>query len=147
MLEKYKSIFDKKLIFDWNICDWFCVRVLGPTIIENDAQCAKAIVNWKDAEYIWQARASVVSFVNLASEARYYPYIEKAAITLIRREERFVKTAVGWILHDIYKYDQNFVVNFINNNLDMFSLESLKNALKYFNNDQKEKYIGKFKKA
>ena len=34
LLEKFKSIFDKKLIFDWNICDWFCVRVLGPTIID-----------------------------------------------------------------------------------------------------------------
>lgn len=31
-LPEYASLFDDGFIHDWSICDWFCVRVLGPTI-------------------------------------------------------------------------------------------------------------------
>ncbi len=79
------------MIFDWNICDWFCVRVLGATIKENGEQCARA--NWKDADYLWQARSSVVPFINLASESNYYPHIHEACTILIERKEHFSKTA------------------------------------------------------
>jgi 3-methyladenine DNA glycosylase AlkD len=39
MLEKYAEIYANGLIFDWNVCDWFCVRVLGPTIKANGEPC------------------------------------------------------------------------------------------------------------
>ena len=51
---------------------------------------------------------------------------------LIRREERFAKTAVGWVLRDISKYDPAFVMRVVEENLVHFSTESLRNALKYF---------------
>jgi len=147
MLNRYENIYSQKLIFDWNVCDWFCVRVLGATIKENGKQCAKNIVTWKDAEYLWQARSSVVPFVNVASESNYYPYIQEACTVLIGREERFSKTAVGWVLHDISKHDEQFVVSFIDNHLGSFSKESLNNALKYFEKDRKHEYLQELKKA
>jgi len=147
LLEKYEEIYKRELIFDWNICDWFCVRVLGATIKDNGKQCAKAIANWKDADYLWQARSSVVSFVNLASESNYYPYIHDACTVLIDREERFSKTAVGWVLRDISKHDEQFVISFVDNHLKSFSKESLGNALKYFEKGMKNEYIQELKKA
>ena len=124
LLGKYTEIYERKLIFDWNICDWFCVRVLSATIEENGKQCAIAITSWKDADYLWQARSSVVPFVNLASESSYYPYIQEACAVLIGRKERFSKTAVGWVLRDISKHDEQFVVSFVDNHLKLFSKES-----------------------
>ncbi len=32
LLGRYEEIYTNELIFDWNICDWFCVRVLGATV-------------------------------------------------------------------------------------------------------------------
>jgi len=145
LLGKYEEIYANRLIFDWNICDWFCVRVLGPTVKENGMECAEAIVSWKDAEYLWQARSSVVAFVNLSSDARYYPYIQEACGALIKREERFAKTSVGWVLRDISRVDENFVESFIGNNLAYFSKESLNNALKYFDNEKKDRYLQNIK--
>jgi len=147
LLGRYEEIYKQELIFDWNICDWFCVRVLGATIKENGKQCAKAIANWKDADYLWQARSSVVPFVNLASESDYYPYIQEACAVLIGREERFSKTAVGWVLRDISKHDEQFVISFVDNHLKSFSKESLGNALKYFDNGKKNKYLQELQKA
>ncbi len=41
MLEKYSTLYANELIFDWNICDWFCVRALGAMIKENGEKCAE----------------------------------------------------------------------------------------------------------
>jgi 3-methyladenine DNA glycosylase AlkD len=147
LLDRYDEIYKEKLIFDWNICDWFCVRVLGATIKKNGDQCAIAIANWKDADYLWKARSSVVAFVNLAAESKYYPYINDACAVLIDREERFSKTAVGWVLRDISKHDERFVISFIENHLASFSKESLGNALKYFVKDKKNEYLQELKKS
>jgi 3-methyladenine DNA glycosylase AlkD len=147
LLDRYEEVYEEKLIFDWNICDWFCVRVLGATIRENGDPCAMAIAKWKDADYLWKARSSVVPFVNLASEPRYYHYIHDACAVLIDREERFSKTAVGWVLRDISKHDEKFVIAFVNKHLKSFSSESLGNALKYFGKDRKNEYLQELRKA
>jgi len=52
---------------------------------------------------------------------------------------------VGWILHDIYKEDEKFVFDFVNENLEFFSLESLKNSTKYCADEVKKSYIKQFK--
>ncbi len=135
MLTRFEDIYRQKLIFDWNTSDWFCVRVLGPLIRENGMACARHLLSWKDAVYLWQARSSLVPFVTVAQDSLYYPLIREAGAVLIRREERFAKTAVGWILRDISKYDTLFVQSFVREYLSFFSRESLDNALKYFKKD------------
>lgn len=52
-------------------------------IKKNGKQCAGAIASWKDAEYLWQARSSVVPFVNLASETHYYQEVKEVCSILI----------------------------------------------------------------
>jgi 3-methyladenine DNA glycosylase AlkD len=58
---------------------------------------------------LWQSRASLVAFVPVAGKRDYYPLIETRRQYMIKRDERFAKTSVGWILRDISKYDQAFV--------------------------------------
>jgi len=146
MLGCYATLFDEELIYDWNVCDWFCVRVLTATIKKHDREAARMLSTWKDAPYLWQARASVVAFIGLTDTPEYYSYILDNCKTLIRREERFAKTAVGWILHDVYKRDEQVVMGFIDENLVSFSSESLKNALKHSPVEERKKYIAKLKK-
>lgn len=145
LVQEYMCVYENELIFDWNICDWFCVRVLGPTINSGGEKCAEAIVSWKNAEYLWQARSSVVPFVTVASQIKFHPFIRTACVDLINRDERFAKTAVGWVLHDVAKHDQGFVLSFIEENLVFFSKESLGNALKYFDIELKKEYLNRLK--
>jgi 3-methyladenine DNA glycosylase AlkD len=145
LIKRYETLFDEKLIFDWNTNDWFCIRVLGPTIAKYGIPCAEEIVKWKDAKYLWQARSSVVAFVKVSSNKNYYPFMQETCQVLIKREERFAKTAVGWILRDISKHDINLVLDFINNNIQYFTNESLKNATKYLDQNIKRKFLQKLK--
>ena len=121
-VDRFADLFTSGYIYDWNMCDWFCVKVLGPLIETQGEPCANRISEWRSAENLWQARASLVAFVKVAEDSAYYPLVKKSCQVLIRRQERFAKTAVGWILRDISKHDPDFVVGVIQENIDGFSI-------------------------
>ncbi len=139
-LDRFAELFSAGCIYDWNVCDWFCVKVLGPLIQNEGEWCAKEISEWRSAENLWQARASLVAFVKVADNSTYYPMIDSSCQVLIRRDERFAKTAVGWILRDISKYNRPFAERVIEENIRYFSTESLNNATKYFAKDVRKEY-------
>ncbi len=137
---RFASLFDEGLIYDWNVCDWFCIKVLGSLIEEIGPDCAGRLAGWRDAENLWRARASLVAFVPVAADSAYYPAVEASCAALIGRPERFAKTAVGWILREISRHDEDFVREVLNANIRNFSAESLKNATKYFGKAEQKRY-------
>ena len=134
-LGRFKRLFRERLIHDWNVCDWLCVKVLGPFIEQRGMACAAAIASWSTADYLWQARASVVAFVPVADQKDYHTLVFRSCARLIRREERFAKTAVGWILRDIARSHPGRALAFIEANLEFFSRESLRSATKHLARD------------
>lgn len=145
-LDRLARLFSAGYIYDWNVCDWFCVKLLGDLIRREGVACAGKIAAWQSAENLWQARASLVAFVPVARDSQYYALIDGAGRTVIKRPERFAKTAVGWILRDISKYDEAFVHAFVHENINDFSPESLKNATKYFHPEERTAYLEMLKR-
>ena len=139
-LDRFAALFTDGSIYDWNVCDWFCIKVLGSLIKKEGQPCARGISAWKSSPNLWQARASLVSFVHVAEKSEYYPLIDSASQNVIKRQERFAKTGVGWILREISMYDQPFVKRVVMENISHFSTESLNNALKYFPGEEKVDY-------
>ncbi|MFW9846762.1 MAG: DNA alkylation repair protein [Candidatus Thorarchaeota archaeon] len=130
LLPEFEKLFDKKQISDCSICDWFCTRVLNTLIQKDGNACARGIANWHTAENLWRARASLVSFVHSVDRPEYRDLILISSSTLIKRDERFAKTGVGWILREMSKLDMTPVIDFIEAHLEWFSTESLDNAMK-----------------
>ena len=135
-LPRFARLFDQGYIRDWSICDWFCVKVLGPLVEQQGELCARAISEWREADSVWQRRASVVAFTNLASEGdQNFPGFTEMVLDncsqLLGSQERFVQTGVGWVLRELSRSDQGCVVGFVEANLDRFSREALKNAIRY----------------
>ena len=130
-LPQYAELLDHGYIHEWSTCDWFCVRVLGPTIARHGVPCARTIASWHRAENLWRARASAVAFVNLVADPRFHDLIERSCATLIRRDERFAKTAVGWVMRELSHHDPNRVAKFVRQHERHFSRESLKSATRF----------------
>ncbi|MCG9129243.1 DNA alkylation repair protein [Candidatus Poribacteria bacterium] len=137
LLSRLETIFEQDYIYDWSVCDWLSTRVLRNMIKFNGIECANAITAWNIAKNVWQARCSVVAFTNINKDGQYTPLILKSNAILIQREERFAKTAVGWLLREISKLDQGIVVDFITEFRQYFSKECLENSIKYFDKDEK----------
>jgi 3-methyladenine DNA glycosylase AlkD len=108
-------------------------------IKENGVPCAKAFTKWSASKNVWQARASLVAFANYTKHSEYKLLMLGSCSKLIRREERFAKTAVGWILRELSKTNKNMVIAFIRKYGGYFSKESLENGIKSLSALEKEK--------
>jgi 3-methyladenine DNA glycosylase AlkD len=143
-LPRFARLFDQEHIRDWSVCDWFCVKVLGPLVEQQGEACARAISEWREAHSVWQRRASVVAFANLAKNGDdNFPGFTEMVLDncshLLGSQERFVQTGVGWVLRELSRSDEGRVVRFVEANLDRFSRESLKNATKYLPSEVAER--------
>lgn len=144
-IAKFADAFDADHLNDWNICDWFCVKVLGPGIQAHSTSWAEPIHEWHTASNLWRARASLVAFVKVADQPAYDDSIARACTTLIQRPERFAKTAVGWILREISKRDHAFTRRQIEAHLPHYTIEVLNNALKYADKSERNQIKQRFK--
>ncbi len=145
ILSLIEIIVDNEHIFDWNTCDWLAVRILTAIVESNDKKLVNQIISWKDAEYLWKARASAVAFAQAKNLSQYLNEVKSINTILIKRPERFSKTAVGWMLREISKINKDFVVNFIERYIKYFSKETINNSLKYFPKGLKKEYIERMK--
>ena len=124
--------FDDRYIYDWNTTDWLCVKVLAPLVDSGDPEVIWKLKRWNRDPYLWKARASLVPFARAKSITRHSRTIQRLADTLIRRDERFAKTAVGWVLREYSRHDPDMVLSFISKHAHYTTAEVKRNALKYY---------------
>jgi 3-methyladenine DNA glycosylase AlkD len=133
-LPRFARLLDEGYIADWNTCDWFCVKVLGPLAQREGEACARAIAAWRHAEVLWRHRASGVAFVNLAKRGEdnfpgFTDMVLEVCATLVQREERFAQTGAGWILRELSLVEQERVIAFVEVHRDELSKEALDRAI------------------
>lgn len=132
-LPSYGRLFTNGHLADWNSCDWFCVKVLGPMVRRFGKPCAAEIGRWRHSRVLWQQRASAVAFVNLAKEGEknfpgFVPMVLRSCQRLVGNGERFAQTGAGWVLRELGRADEKAVLNFLRKNLSSLSREALMSA-------------------
>lgn len=130
-LEVVEKWFDREWISDWNVCDWLCVRVLTPLVDGVPQVAIPVFEKWNHSPLLWKARASLVPFAQSKTIANYGATIRRFSENLIRREERFCKTAVGWVMREYSRHDPDFVRAFLSEFEKHISREVERNARKY----------------
>lgn len=133
-LLRWAKLFDDAHIHDWNTCDWFCVRVLGPLARLNGEPCARRIAKWSRARNLWRRRAAGVAFVNLAADgdANFPGFIDMVlgvCERTARSPERFAQTGTGWVLRELSKADPERVAAFVHDQGGRLSTEAVRMAV------------------
>lgn len=123
--------FDKRLITDWNVCDWLCIRILPPLLDNWTEQTLIELKKWNNNENLWKARASLVPFAQCKTIDQYENIIKEFSSKLIKRDERFCKTSVGWVLREYSKINSDFVIRFLSEFENWTTKEVVRNATKY----------------
>ncbi len=136
-----ENLYDKKKIYDWNTSDWLCTRLLTPMIDKRDQVCIQRITSFKDSSYLYQARASAVSFVKVKDKKKYQKEIEDITNTLIKQREQYIINAVSWLLREYSKDNKEFVFKFVESNLHYFNRKTILNTLKYYPKEQAKYFI------
>lgn len=107
-LPSFARLFATGHLADWNIVDWFCVKVLT-TLLAREAgraEVARALSQWRSAETVWQRRAACVAFTKLAPRGEaalpgLTGLILTVCATVVWSPDRFDQTAVGWVLREL----------------------------------------------
>jgi 3-methyladenine DNA glycosylase AlkD len=125
----FATLFAERHLADWNAVDWFCVRVLGPLIEFSGEACARAIAAWVSAKTLWQRRAALVGFVNLAPSGSYAELIVETADCLVLDHERFAQTGVAWVIRELSTSRPDLSEDFLRRHYDDMSPDARKQAL------------------
>jgi len=131
ILKMTANWFDNEWITDWNVCDWLCVRILTPVLDKEPELAVSVFSEWNKSQSIWKARASLVPFAQSKDIESHTETIQLFAAELIKRQERFCKTAVGWALREYSKIDTKFVTDFLQQFSNWTTKEVIENATKY----------------
>jgi 3-methyladenine DNA glycosylase AlkD len=131
LLSLFTDWFDERYIYDWNTTDWLCVKLLTPILDSGDEKVLWVLKRWNRDPYLWKARASLVPFAHSSRIREHSKTIERFADILIRREERFAKSTVGWVLREYSRVDEAFVFDFLNRHAKHVTWDVKRNALKY----------------
>ncbi|MDF1574048.1 MAG: DNA alkylation repair protein [Bacteroidales bacterium] len=132
LLSLISDWFDERYIHDWNTTDWLSLKVLTCLIDSGDEQVIWTLKRWNRDPYLWKARASLVPFSQVKNLGAYSKTIKRFADIMIRREERFAKTAVGWVMREYSRLDEAFVLEFFSSHVKHTTWEVKRNALKYY---------------
>lgn len=142
-LPELQSLYVNGNINDWSTCDWFCVRVLGK-LAKDEGGVAK-LLEWANAENLWQIRSSLVSVISVSDMKQHHEEMLNTARVVIGRDERFAKTAVGWLLREIANVDKCIVRKFLEDELQHFSKEALGKVTKAFGEKERKTWHAKLK--
>lgn len=146
-LDLFEQMYDQGYLYTWNTVDLFCIRVVRKMVEDFGDQAVAAISDWRFADNVWRARSSVVGLLCLSKKTEYRDIIWENCRVLICREERFAKTAVGWMMREIARWDEPHVKQFLEHFKKDMSLEATRNAAKHFSAAEKKKYVAMVKAA
>jgi 3-methyladenine DNA glycosylase AlkD len=138
-LGAFARLFAGGHLADWNVVDWFTVKVLA-TLLERQpdgesrAEVAHAIGQWRTADTVWQRRASCVAFTKLAATGdAAFPglcdLVFKICGTVVWSHERFDQTAVGWLLRELSRAEPARVETFFRQYALLMSKECARYAV------------------
>ena len=151
-LPSFTRLFAQGHISDWNITDWFCLKVLGKMLEHADdpTELAHAISAWHLSKPLWQRRAACVAFVNHAKFgdekiAGLPNMIMRSCEALVLDPERFAQTGVGWVLRELSLFDQARVISFAERHIKDLSREAIKSLAEKMPDGQKKRLLGMHK--
>lgn len=130
VLALLEDVFQQGDIYDWSTNDWLCVRVLEwiPEYFPNQIP---RLLDWSAATSLWQRRSSLLSFKKSAKNGQHWDCVEVLIQRLLPSKERFIQTAVGWVLSDISKKYPEYTYTLIEKHFNQLSHEVILRHTKY----------------
>lgn len=138
-LPAFARLFAAGHLADWNIVDWFCMKVLV-TLADRApgrADTARALAQWRLADTTWQRRAACLAFTKLAPHGdREHPGLTELVLlvcaTVVWSSERFDQTAVGWVLRELSRAEPARVEAFYRRHARLMTKECARYAVAKF---------------
>ncbi|MXW22548.1 MAG: DNA alkylation repair protein [Candidatus Dadabacteria bacterium] len=139
LLQNFSRLYDQEAFQDWSTTDWFCIRVLDPFIMKSEDTVAREIGSWYKSRDLWQRRSSIVSFRGSAKKNKYLAIIKRNIASLVKEDERFIQTAIGWLISELSRHYPDEANNIVSEHFSDLSYEVVNRHTKYLPDHKKLK--------
>ena len=145
---KCKTEKDKKEIYDlyisntkyinnWDLVDVTSYKIVGEYLKEKDRKILYTFAKSKD---LWKQRISIISTYSFIRNNDFKDTIEISKI-LLHHEHDLIHKAVGWMLREVGKRDQDIEERFLKKYYKDMPRTMLRYAIERFEESKRKKYL------
>ena len=146
LLEKYKE--NKKQIVDfylnhtsninnWDLVDLSAYKILGDYLLDKDR---KILYKLAQSSNLWEKRISIIATFAFIRNNEFEDTIRISKI-LLNDKHDLIQKAVGWMLREVGKKDQDLEEEFLTNNSKEISRTTLRYAIEKFNKEEQNRFL------
>ncbi len=143
-LSEQKSIFNFYLkhtecINNWDLVDCSAHKIVGPYLENKDR---KILYKLAKSKSLWERRIAIISTFCFIAQNDFKDSLKIAAV-LINDKHDLIHKAVGWMLREIGKRDQEVEEKFLKKHYKTMPRTMLRYAIEKFNDKKRKFYLNK----
>lgn len=126
---------------NWDLVDVTVPRVIG-NYMQNNPREKKRLQAWAKSKDLWERRVSVLATFAFIDQGLFDDSLTIAEI-LLHDKEDLIHKAVGWMLREIGKKDQNVEERFLKKHYKTMPRTMLRYAIERFDKKKYDFYMGR----
>ncbi len=146
LVDKYKK--DRKIIFDFylkntkNINNWDLVDLSAPNIVGNFLLNSNRKVLYKlvRSNNLWEKRIAILATAAFIKNNDFEDILKISKI-LINDKHDLIHKALGWMLREVGKKDQEVLEKFLNDHCRQMPRTMLRYAIERFEENKRKSYL------
>ena len=129
-----------KYINNWDLIDLSAEKILGEYLINSSAKEKRIIYDLAKSENIWERRIAMLTTFQFIKRGKFEASFKVAGI-LLNDKHDLIHKAVGWMLREIGKRDQNEEEKFLMKHYQKMPRTMLRYAIEKFDKKKREFYM------
>lgn len=131
---------NSKNINNWDLVDLSAPNIVGKYLLVRDRKILYTLVRSKN---LWERRIAVLATFTFLRQKDFKDILKLAEILLEDRHD-LIHKAVGWMLRELGKRDENVLKKFLDKNILRMPRTMLRYAIEKFSEEERKSYL-KFK--
>ncbi len=140
--EQKKEIFEfylknAKKINNWDLVDLSAPNIVGNFLLDKNREILYKLAH---SENLWEKRISIISTAAFIRN-NYFEDTIKISEILLKDKHDLIHKAVGWMLREIGKRDEDCLIKFLNENYKEMPRTMLRYAIEKFPEEKRKAYL------
>lgn len=126
-----------KKINNWDLVDLSAPNIVGNWLLDKDK---KIIYNLAKSDNLWEKRIAIISTFTFIKNNNFQETI-KISEMLLKDKHDLIHKAVGWMLREIGKKDEQELLKFLNKHYKEMPRTMLRYSIEKLNEDERKKWM------
>lgn len=134
----YKFILENLIaINNWDLVDLTAPYIIGPHLLNKEKTL---LYDFANSTNLWKKRIAIVSTYHFIKNNQFEDTL-KIALILLPDKQDLTHKAVGWMLREVGKKDQNLLEKFLKTNYSNLPRTTLRYAIERFSEEKRKSFL------